>query len=400
MAAVPPSMPASTANWHWKNKTVTPWAKSWFERELVTISVKGDGSEEASITEVTDFDGDVELGQRKSKLLTIYDVKIDLEWKGTASDGTEVKGSVNIPEVSHENTVDRISDYIYNWKLETPRTPAVDALFNLVKTRLPVALETKFAEFPSAIIDTHGKDVTVSADPSRQGTPAPGSVSVSAGAASSGATGSGASAKPAVKKEEKKPLNTTTVTVEANFMAAADDLFSLLTDEKRIPSWTRAPAQSAPQPDGPYSLFGGGVQGKFISLTPPKEFKQTWSLKSPTWPANHTATLTTTLDQSSDSTKVTWKLEGVPLGSEEEIEKNIQGYYVHGLKSIGYVLLIPAPPPPISTTTKRREQKRDHATSSKPSETSSRSYFAIGLALLALVAAFAIPYLSRPTRSS
>lgn len=26
-------------------------------------------------------------------------------------------------------------------------------------------------------------------------------------------------------------------------MAAADDLFGLLTDEKRIPMWTRAPAQ-------------------------------------------------------------------------------------------------------------------------------------------------------------
>lgn len=63
-------MAPSTANWHWKNKTVTPWAKSWFERELATLSVKGEGSEEVGIAEIIEFDGDVELGQRKSKCVT------------------------------------------------------------------------------------------------------------------------------------------------------------------------------------------------------------------------------------------------------------------------------------------------------------------------------------------
>lgn len=34
-----------------------------------------------------------------------------MEWKGTASDGTEVNGKVTVPEVSHEVTVDGLSDY-------------------------------------------------------------------------------------------------------------------------------------------------------------------------------------------------------------------------------------------------------------------------------------------------
>jgi len=33
------------------------------------------------------------------------------------------------------------------------------------------------------------------------------------------------------------------VEVEATFHASADDLFSLLTDEKRIPTWSRAQAK-------------------------------------------------------------------------------------------------------------------------------------------------------------
>lgn len=66
MAAIPAPMAPSTANWHWKNKNVTPWAKAWFERELTTISVK-EGEDEVFISEVVEVDGDVELGQRKSK---------------------------------------------------------------------------------------------------------------------------------------------------------------------------------------------------------------------------------------------------------------------------------------------------------------------------------------------
>jgi len=47
-----------------------------------------------------------------ARLITIFDCKIDMAWEGLASDGTEVKGRVVVPEVSHEVTVDRLSDYV------------------------------------------------------------------------------------------------------------------------------------------------------------------------------------------------------------------------------------------------------------------------------------------------
>ena len=135
----------------------------------------------------------------------------------------------------------------YEWKLDTDRSPAVEALFNLAKSRLPAALEAKFAAFPAAIIDTHGKDLTVSADPSRQGSPAPSSASATAAKSTQSdaalkkrADGSGA------VKSSGVAVNTTRVTVDAHFMAPADDLFGLLTDESRIPHWTRAPAKVLP----------------------------------------------------------------------------------------------------------------------------------------------------------
>ncbi|KAI9571359.1 activator of Hsp90 ATPase [Boletus coccyginus] len=323
------SMSSTTANWHWKNKNVTPWAKTWFQDELTKILIHGDGGENVKVTSTSWLEGDVELGQRKSKLITIYDCKISVEWTGTTSDGTEVTGKVTIPEVSHEITLDRLSDYTYQWSENESTSVAVTTLYALVKERLPAALETKFAEFPVAIIEKHGKDLTVSAQPSRTGTPAPTSVVASGPAAPSVPT----LAKPGVAT--KAALNTSKIVKEATFMAAADDLFGLLTDPQRIPSWTRAPAESVAKADTPYSLFGGGVKGRYLSLTPGKEIVQTWALTSPTWPSEHEAILTTTFEQSSDSTKVTFTLTGAPKGLEDELERNIDGYYIHGLKSIG-----------------------------------------------------------------
>jgi activator of HSP90 ATPase len=105
------ALPPTTANWHWKNKDVTRWGKEWFGRELTTLTVKGDDEGEVSVSEVVYVDGDIELGQRKSKLITIYEVKIQLKWEGTAGDGSEVRGTLTIPEVSHEITVDGLSKY-------------------------------------------------------------------------------------------------------------------------------------------------------------------------------------------------------------------------------------------------------------------------------------------------
>jgi activator of HSP90 ATPase len=65
-------MAYSTANWHWKNKTVTPWAKEWFERELVAIQVEGSGGAVVSVERVVSVDGDVELGRRKSKYVRAF----------------------------------------------------------------------------------------------------------------------------------------------------------------------------------------------------------------------------------------------------------------------------------------------------------------------------------------
>ena len=71
----------------------------------------GRGNQSQSIP-ITHRDRGVGLTDTHTRLITIFDCKIDLAWKGTASDGTEVNGIVVVPEVSHEITVDKLSDYV------------------------------------------------------------------------------------------------------------------------------------------------------------------------------------------------------------------------------------------------------------------------------------------------
>lgn len=68
-------------NWHWVNKDVAPWAKDYLENELTKISAEQDAVT-AKIDKVVSMDGDVDVSQRKGKVITIFDVRLKLEYSG------------------------------------------------------------------------------------------------------------------------------------------------------------------------------------------------------------------------------------------------------------------------------------------------------------------------------
>lgn len=68
-------------NWHWVNKDVAPWAKQWFQDNLTKLEVQ-DGDVTAKVSKVVSMDGDVDVSQRKGKVITIFDVKLVLEYSG------------------------------------------------------------------------------------------------------------------------------------------------------------------------------------------------------------------------------------------------------------------------------------------------------------------------------
>lgn len=92
-------------NWHWVNKDAAPWAKEYLEGEVTKVSAE-DGDVSAKITKLVSMDGDVDVSQRKGKVITIFDVSLQLEYEGKNADGVDVAGSIRVPECAYDTEPD------------------------------------------------------------------------------------------------------------------------------------------------------------------------------------------------------------------------------------------------------------------------------------------------------
>lgn len=92
-------------NWHWVNKDASPWAKEYLEAAVLRCQAE-DGGVTAKISKLVSMDGDVDVSQRKNKVITIYDVKLVLEYTGSAPEEPEVSGTITVPEVAHDTEED------------------------------------------------------------------------------------------------------------------------------------------------------------------------------------------------------------------------------------------------------------------------------------------------------
>ena len=70
-------------NWHWVNKDASEWAKGYLEKNLTGIAAE-EGNVSAKVTKLLSMDGDVDVSQRKGKVITLFDVKVQLEYEGEA----------------------------------------------------------------------------------------------------------------------------------------------------------------------------------------------------------------------------------------------------------------------------------------------------------------------------
>jgi activator of HSP90 ATPase len=72
---------ALTSVRHWTTKNCQSWAKEYFETTLTKISAE-EGPNNVSIKKLSSCDGDVDVSQRKGKIITLFDVKLVLDIEG------------------------------------------------------------------------------------------------------------------------------------------------------------------------------------------------------------------------------------------------------------------------------------------------------------------------------
>jgi activator of HSP90 ATPase len=68
-------------NWHWVNKDASVWTKQWLSDSIKDLQAEDNGVT-AQLDKLVSMDGDVDVNQRKGKVITIFDVKVVLEYSG------------------------------------------------------------------------------------------------------------------------------------------------------------------------------------------------------------------------------------------------------------------------------------------------------------------------------
>ncbi|RKU49119.1 hypothetical protein DL546_007511 [Coniochaeta pulveracea] len=310
-------------NWHWVNKDATPWAKQWFEENLPKLEAK-EGDVSAKISKVISMDGEVDVSQRKGKVITIYDVKLTLEYSGSTADDEEVSGTITIPEVAHDTEEDEFVFEIDIYSDAKEKQPVKD----LVRSKIVPQLRKEFAKLSPALIAEHGKDIqhAPGSNPS-SGFSTPKHVPIAAASST-------ASSSTKTETHKGKVVNTTTVTDNEEFRTTAEELYKTFTDPQRLAAFTRAPPKvfEGAKKGGKFELFGGNVSGEYLELEEPTKIVQSWRLDQ--WPAGHYSTLKIEFDQNDVEHVTVMRVEwtGVPVGQEEVTKRNWLEYYVKSIK--------------------------------------------------------------------
>ncbi|KAI8064217.1 activator of Hsp90 ATPase [Gongronella butleri] len=305
------------------NKNCLPWSQKYFTETLEGLKAENQG-DIVEISKMVETDGDVELCQRKGKLITIFDVRIQLAWKGTAKDGTEATGKINIPEVAHDTDED---DYVFDVSIDNDK-PEKQVLRDLVKKKLVPILRTKLAAFSGDMIKNHSSDVYIEGGAKTTGQSGVTKERSNVTHINKSSTNTAAPADAAVPSAKK--VNSTTLDEVVDFQTSAHELYETLLDPQRVMAWTRGPAKISRDIDSPYEMFNGNVSGKILELVPDKKIVQSWRLGN--WPAGHYSTVTFEFDQGSDGTQLRVKQTGVPLGEEDTTRNNWNGYYWRAIK--------------------------------------------------------------------
>ncbi|KAI0203653.1 activator of Hsp90 ATPase [Astrocystis sublimbata] len=311
-------------NWHWVSKNTSQWARDWFDQNLTQLSAQ-DGEVAAKISKVTSMDGDVDVSQRKGKVITIFDVKLVLEYSGSAPEAEDVSGTITVPEVAHDTEE---NEFVFDIDIHS-ESKEKQPVKDLIRSKLVPQLRSQFLKLGPAMIAEHGKDIQHAAgsNPSSGfSTPkvhAPASATTKSDNASS------------TQKSAGGTVNTTTLSEQEEFRTTAEQLYLTFTDPQRLAAFTRAAPKrfDGAKVGGSWELFDGNVAGEYKALQEPTKIVQSWRLKQ--WPAGHYSQQTINFDQNDVDGVTVMRVEwsGVPIGQEEVTKRNWNEYYVRSIKT-------------------------------------------------------------------
>lgn len=313
-------------NWHWSEKNASGWSKEQFKTLFEGMVMEEPGLATVTLGEVTKSEGEAMVNNRKGKLIFFYEWVLTIDWTATLVDDPkkEVKGTIEIPNLSEENDASEVD---VNVAL-TAGGSAGDKVKEYIRKKGYKDIQDKIQEYIISLKREYATDLIL---PTKdQAVPKQTKTCVSSPPTEKTRSLNTINTANMEKLELGCKIETSRFTHNQTFKCTADDLYRALTQREMVIAFTRGDVKLELVKGGKFELFGGNITGEFMELVPSKQISQKWRFKS--WPSGHYSNVVMDLNQKDDQTELVLTQTGIPSSDLERTKEGWRNYYWESIK--------------------------------------------------------------------
>ncbi|XP_042867010.1 activator of 90 kDa heat shock protein ATPase homolog 1-like [Penaeus japonicus] len=314
-------------NWHWSEKNASGWSKEKLKSLFEGLELEEPGLAKVTIKEISKCDGEAMVNNRKGKLIFFYEWDIKMDWVAKKEDEPkkDIKGHIQIPNLSEENEPSEIDVSV---SLTTGGS-AGDDVKEFLRKKGEKVIQSKVADYITAlkreyatdlILPTKGQAVTKQSKTILSPPPSENSLSANVTNTTNNMQKMGLGCK----------MDTSQITLTERFKCTADDIYRALTVREMVVAFTRGDVKLDVVKGGKFELFGGNISGEYENIEPNKQIVQKWRFK--TWPSGHFSTVTLDIQQKEDSTEVRLTQSGIPSSDVDRTKEGWKNYFWDSIK--------------------------------------------------------------------
>jgi len=315
-------------NWHWTEKNADAWSKKKLEELLVNFVIEDSKVGNVVIEEMEKCEGEARANNRKAKLIFFYEWELCLKWKGHVNGkDKEITGKIEIPNLSeeHDDMEDVDVDITISSGKGSPEGEILKDMMRkgtgakMIRGRLQDYVDALKKEYSSNMILPKKDEVAKK--------------SVAPVTNAKTMLNNSANTDKMKTLELGSKIEVEDIDLQCDFKCTGMELFNALTQPEMMQIFTQNPVkmEGDAKSGTEFTLLGGNIQGSYVEVTPYTKIIQKWRLKS--WPAGHFSTVTLTIAQTKEDTKLYLSQKAVPKKEVETTKVGWQRYYFHAIKT-------------------------------------------------------------------
>ncbi|XP_071535028.1 activator of 90 kDa heat shock protein ATPase homolog 1 isoform X2 [Panulirus ornatus] len=280
-------------NWHWSEKNASGWSKEKLKSLFEDMTLEEPGLATVTIKEISKCEGEATASNRKGKLIFFYEWVLKMDWIAILHEDPQkdVKGSIEIPNLSEENDPEEIEVSV----LVSSGGSAGDKVKEFLRKKGILDIQGKIREY----IDTLKKEYALDLiKPTKgQAVTKQSKTHITTVQTDNSFNANVINTTNNIEKMELGcRIHTCKINLNQTFKCTADELYRALT-QREVPN---------------------------------KQIVQKWRFKS--WPKGHFSTVTIEIEQKEDCTELRLSQSGVPSNEVDRTKEGWQNYYWESIK--------------------------------------------------------------------